>query len=789
MTVTPTHTPTPTSTRGPSQDQLGEHGIEHGIGTSAPRPDGVPKVDGSFVYSSDEHHEGSLWGVTLRSPHPRARILSIDTSVAEGLDGVAAVLTHRDVPGAKTYGMKIADQPVLAIDEVRYQGQPVAVVAAINPEIARRACGLIDVVYEELVPDVDPEASLRGEVPQFPNGGLARHIKIRHGDVDQARSGADVVISGHYELGTQDPAFLGPEAGLAVPTADGGLELYISCQNLHLDHQQVARSLDLAPDKLRLVLSGVGGAFGGKEDLNVHIHACMLALRVGRPVRMVYNREESFVGHVHRHPATAEVELGATNDGHLVFSKVRLVLDGGAYTSTSEIVIANGSYFAAGAYRCDNVQIDGYATYTNTPPRGAMRGFGAVQSCYAIESAMDRLAAALDIHPLELRLRNAIGEGDLLPTGQAIDGPAPLEELLGYLRDKPLPPGPATSPGTSTGQLDLRTQPGGFGNVTHGEGIRRGVGYALGMKAIGFSGGVDDTSTAQVTMWIRDGEPVAEVYCAATELGQGIVTLETQVARTELGVSDVVLRDKDTLIAESGASSASRQSWMSCGAILGACVAVRDELLARAASMVGEAPGSLRLDGPTIVLSQDDHPVVAVADVLGQESISQTYTYHHRATDPVDPERGQGDAHIAFAYAAHRVVVDVDVELGLVRVVEVATAQDVGRALNPLAAEGQIEGGTVQGIGLALMEEIQYENGRMRNPSFTDYLIPTMPDVPPIDVKMFEFPHPDSPYGLNGIGEPPNLSSTPAVLNALRDATGLDLPRAPVRAVDLLVHP
>ncbi len=751
-----------------------------GVGTSASRPDGIPKVDGSFIYSSDEYHEGSLWGATLRSPHPRARIVSIDTSAAEGVDGVAAVLTHQDVPGSKTYGMKISDQPVLAFDEARYQGEPVALVAATHPDIARRACGLIEVQYEELIPNTDPEASLTGTVDGLRNGGLARHVKIRHGDVAAARDHADVVIEARYELGTQDPAFLGPESGLAVPVGDGGVELYVSCQNLHLDQKQVAASLGLPLEKVRLVLSGVGGAFGGKEDLNVHIHACMLALATGRPVRMVYNREESFFGHVHRHPATATVELGATNDGRLVFSKVRLVLDGGAYTSTSEIVIANGSYFAAGAYRCPNVEIDGYATYTNNPPCGAMRGFGAVQSCYAIESAMDRLARELGLHPLDLRMRNAITAGDLLPTGQLIDGPAPVRELLMFLRDLPLPEEPADE------LCDLRSRPGGVGNVTHGEGIKRGIGYALGMKAIGFSGGVDDTSTAQVTLLIHDGEPIAEVYCAAAELGQGIVTLETQVVRTELGVSKVVLADKDTLIGEAGASSASRQSWMSCGAVLGACESVREDLLERAAVMVGEPAGLLRFDGIDICMAEDGRPLISAAEVLGEEPVSHTFTYHHRPTEAIDQERGQGDAHIAFAYAAHRAVVDVDVELGLVRVVELAVAQDVGRALNPIAVEGQIEGASVQGLGLAVMEEIQIDEGHVRNPSFTDYLIPTMLDVPPMPMKVFEFPHPDSPYGLNGVGEPSSLSSTPAILNALRSATGLDLRRAPVRPTDFL---
>lgn len=751
-----------------------------GVGVSAPRPDGIPKVDGSFIYSSDEYHEGSLWGVTLRSPHPRARIVSINTTTAEGLDGVAAVLTHVDVPGSKTYGMIISDQPVLAFDEVRYQGEPVAIVAASHPETARRACGLIDVEYEELPPGVDPEAAVAGLAEGFPDGGLVRHVKIRHGDIDAARSAAEVVIDEVFELGTQDPAFLGPESGLAVPVGDDGVELYVSSQHLHHDQPQIAASLDLPLAKVRLVLSGVGGAFGGKEDLNVHIHACMLALRTGRPVRMVYNREESFFGHVHRHPATARVELGATRDGQLVFSKVRLVLDGGAYASQSDRVIGNGSFFAGGAYDVPNVQIDGYATYTNNPPCGAMRGFGLVQSIYAIESAIDRLARELDMDPLELRMKNALAEGDILPTGQAIDGPAPVQELLTYVRDLPLPA--ATDPAS----LDPRARPGGLGNTTHGEGMKRGVGYALGIKAIGFSGGADDTSTARVTMWISDGEPVAEVYCAAAEIGQGIVAVEAQIARTELGVSQVFLPDKDTDIGDPGATSASRQTWMTAGSVVAACELVRGDLLERAATLLDKPAAHLELCGPSICEADTGRSLIDVADVLGEETISHEFTYHHRKTYPIDKETGQGDAHPAFAYAVHRAVVDVDTDLGLVRVVELASAQDVGKAINPVAVEGQIEGGTVQGLGLAIMEELDISDGHIRNPSFTDYLIPTMLDVPPMKLKIFEFPHPDSAYGLNGVGELPNLSSTPAILNALRNATGLDLPRAPVRPTDLI---
>ncbi len=752
-----------------------------GVGDSASRPDGTLKVTGNFAYSSDLYLRGGLWGATLRSPHPRARIVKLDVTAALAVAGVAAVLTHEDVPGEKTYGMKVADQPVLAFDEVRYQGEAIAVVAAEHPEIARRALGEIVVEYEALPPIVDPEAALAGEDGfVHPDGNLVRHVRIRHGDTDAARARADVVIEADLEVGTQDPAFLGPESGLAVPDGEGGVDLHVAAQWLHLDQLQVAASLGLPLEKVRLALGGVGGAFGGREDLSMHIHACMLALRTGRPVRMVYNREESFFGHVRRHPARARVELGAKDDGTLVFANVRLLLDGGAYTSTSKVVIANACYFAAGAYQVPDVRIDGFAVFTNNPPCGAMRGFGAVQACYSIESAMDQLASALRMDPLELRLRNALVQGTMLPNGQPADGPTPVRELLEHLRDLPMP---ADRDG---GPLDLRTLPGGLGNVTHGEGIRRGVGYALGMKAIGYSGGLDDYSTARVRLRVLNGTPVADVHSAAAECGQGIVTVQAQIVRTELGVEQVVVRQADTSIGDSGSSSASRQTWMTGGAVLGACEAVRDAVLARAAHMLDRPVDGLVLAGGGVHVTDDPRVSVELADLLGDDVIDEEFEYHHRPTEPIDDERGQGAAHVAFAYAAHRAVVDVDTELGLVRVVELATAQDVGKAINPIAVEGQIEGGTAQGLGLALMEEVQIVDGRIRNPSFTDYLIPTILDMPPMTTKVFEFPHPDSPYGLNGVGEPPNLSSTPAIMNALRNATGLDLPRVPVRPADFI---
>jgi CO/xanthine dehydrogenase Mo-binding subunit len=536
-------------------------------------------------------------------------------------------------------------------------------------------------------------------------------------------------------------------------------------------------------DDVRVILAGVGGAFGGREDVSVHIHACMLALRTGRPVKMVYSREESFFGHVHRHPARLWWEHGATRDGRILFVRARMLLDGGAYTSTSAIVIANGSYFCAGAYEVPSAEIDGIAVFTHNPPAGAMRGFGTVQASYAVESNIDRLAAALGMDAVELRLRNAMRPGTILPTGQAVDGPAPVEELLRRVRAMPLPP---ERKAEAADGLDL---PGGAANATRGEGVRRGVGYAMGIKAIGYSGGVDDWSTAEVSLSVSGGEPAVEVRTAAAEIGQGILTVQAQIARTELGVERVVVAPADTTAGNAWSSNASRQTWMTGGAVKRACERVRRRVLELAAerSDAGDASDVVLAEGH-IVLASTGEPVASLADILGDRTIAETFEYHHRKTFPIDPETGQGDAHIAFAFAAHRAVVEVDVDLGLIKVVELATAEDVGRAINPIAVEGQIEGGSAQGLGLALMEEVQVVGGKIRNASFTDYLIPTILDMAPVRIDLLEYPHPDSPYGLNGVGELPCLSSTPAIVNAVRAATGLELWRVPIRPDDIALR-
>ncbi|MFJ6727201.1 MULTISPECIES: xanthine dehydrogenase family protein molybdopterin-binding subunit [unclassified Streptomyces] len=768
-----------------------------GIGESTLRPDGVLKVTGEFAYSSDLWHEDMLWGQILRSPVAHAEIVSIDTGEAVATPGVYAVLTYDDLPTrVRNYGLEIQDTPVLAHGKVRHHGEPVALVAADHPETARRAAAKIRVEYRDLPVVTDeasataPDAVLVHEGRTDHHIGHVAHPNIVHrqpvirGDADAAALRADVVVRGDYVFGMQDQAFLGPESGLAVPEEDGGVHLYIATQWLHSDLRQIAPVLGLPEEKVRMTLAGVGGAFGGREDLSMQIHACLLALRTGKPVKMVYNRFESFFGHVHRHPARLHYEHGATRDGKLTHVRCRIVLDGGAYASASPAVVGNAASLSVGPYVVEDVDIEAIALYTNNPPCGAMRGFGAVQACFAYEAQMDKLAKELGLDPVEFRQRNAMEQGTVMPTGQRVDSPAPVAELLRRVKAMPMPP---ERQWESSEGADIRALPGGLSNTTHGEGVVRGVGYAVGIKNVGFSEGFDDYSTARVRLEVVAGEAVATVHTAMAEVGQGGVTVHAQIARTELGVARVTIDPADTRVGSAGSTSASRQTYVTGGAVKNSCELVREKVLELGRRRFGTyhpawAHAELLLEGGKVVT--DAGEVLAdLVDVLGDDAVEVEAEWRHRPTEPFDLRTGQGFGHVQYSFAAHRAVVEVDTELGMVKVVELACAQDVGKALNPLSVVGQIQGGTVQGLGIAVMEEIVVDpvTAKVRNPSFTDYLIPTILDTPTIPVDVLELADDHAPYGLRGIGEAPTLSSTPAVLAAIRAATGLELTRTPVR--------
>ena len=452
--------------------------------------------------------------------------------------------------------------------------------------------------------------------------------------------------------------------------------------------------------------------------------------------------------------------------------RAEIVLDGGAYASSTPAVVANAATLGAGPYVVPNVSIDCYGAYTNNPPCGAMRGFGAVQAAFGYESQMDRLAEAVGLDPAEIRMRNGLAEGDQVATGQVLDSAAPVAELVRRVRDMPLP-APATS--------DLRSLPGGVANTTHGEGVRRGVGYGVGIKNICFSEGFDDYSTARVTVQVVGGRAARH---RAHRRGRGRAGTRDRCRSRSPAPSSAsrrcTSRPQTPGWARRGRPRRPGRATSPAARCRRRAARWPPSCWPGASVAAGVAPGSLSLEDGYVVGPAGER-VAAVIDLVGEDAVERTVEWRHRPTTTLDPETGQGSAHVQFAFAAHRAVVDVDVELGLVKVVALDCAQDVGRALNPGAVLGQIHGGSAQGLGLAVMEEIQVVDGLVRNPSFTDYLIPTVLDMPPMRVDVLELADPHAPYGLRGVGEPPTISSTPAVVAAIRAATGLALTRVPVR--------
>ena len=687
-----------------------------------PRPDARPKLTGRFAFATDIAGADALVGVTVRSDAVAGVVLGVDTSAARRVPGAVAVLTAADVPGRNRIGLRVHDQPVLAEGVIRHHGEPVAFVVARSAAAAHAMAAAVRVDIEPTVALLDPGRALDDDAPSVgPDGNLVRRLTIARGPGDRAAAD-DVVVRRRWETGRQDPGFLAPEAGLAVPDADGGVTLHVATQDVHHDRDQIAVALGLDRSLVRVVLAGVGGAFGGREDLTLQAHLCLAALHTGRPVRCCYSRAESFRAHPTRHPAVMDYALAASPDGRLRWLDAHLRFDGGAYASCSGSVVGVAGYFAAGPYRIDSVRVEAEAVYTNNPIAGAMRGFGATQACLGMESTMDALAVELGMHPVELRRRNVVREGDVLATsGQRLGPATSAAEVLEACAGAPLPgPGPMA---TST---------------------RRGVGVALGLKGIALGDGRPEGASIRLER-TPDG---VEVHGAAAEVGQGVVGVMEAVLREHLG-DEVPIRflEARTSFPIAGVSAASRQTVVTAGAVDAACRALT-------AAGPGDTGVEVRYDTP--------------------------------ATAAADPLTGTGDVHMGYLFVAHRAVVDVDVELGTVSLVQLLAAQDVGRAILPVEVEGQMIGGSLQGAGLALGEEVEVVDGRMVTASFSSYLVPTAADAPDIDTIVLECPEPDLPFGLKGMGEGPTISAAAAVAAAVRDATGAAVARVPIRPWDLV---
>ena len=750
------------------------------VGKPLRRVDALGKATGATVYAGDFFMPNMLHAKVFRSTEPSARIKRLDVSKARALPGVACVLTAEDLPDAQLItdipgqtGQRVrkgSEAPVLAHDRVRYVGEPIALVAAETLEIAERALELIEIEYEPLPGVFDPVEAMKPGAPVVyePDNIVARW-KIRKGDVKAGMAAADLVVENTFRVPFVDHAYIEPEAGVAWVDERDVINIRVSTQVVE-HFRSIARAVGVPHNKIHIIGTMLGGGFGGKEDITVEIFLALLAKHTRRPVRLVYTREESLIAHSKRHPFIITHRTGVKRNGRITAAEIELIADAGAYPYLSPYVLLYATVMATGPYRIPNVHVDGVVVATNNPFTSAFRGFGGAQAAVAYEQQMDEIAKALDMDPLEFRRINYLRTGDRTATGQVIESAAWLEE-------------------TASRALEA------LGEKTPDQGpVKIGWGFASYFQSYGRITWLHDTSRAWVGLEL-DGTVV--VRSGIPELGAGQVNSLAQIAAEVLGVplEQVTVYSTDSALTPlAGTSTATRGLYMSGNAVLQAATAVRRVLLDRASKHFEEPPENLDLaDGRVFVKERPEEsmPLSELAKICAAEGLplSNLALFKAPFTDPLDPETLQGRVFPDFTFGAHAVEVAVDTETGQVRVLKSVACHDVGRAINRAAVEGQIEGGSYQGMGYALLEEYVVKEGRPQSVTLSEYLIPTAMDFSPTKAIVLESGTGLGPFGAKGIGEPSLTPAAPAVANAVADAIGVrvhELPITPEKVLEAL---
>ena len=749
------------------------------IGKSLPRADAWEKVRGRPIYAGDLALPGMLSGRIVRSPYASARIASIDTRAARAVPGVLAVLTHEDVPhnelrmelpgrmAEATAAAVLATQPVLASNRVRFHGEPVVAIAAETPESAARAADLVEIEYEELPGVYDAVAALQPGAPAVHDGGnVLRRWHLRKGDIAEGFRRADVVVEQTYRTPFVDHVYLETESGVGWIDAEGVLTLRVSTQVLE-HFRDVAEVLQLPHSRVRLEGAYLGGGFGGKEDVTVECLLGLLVWKTRRPVRLIFSREESFIGHGKRHPYVMRYKTGATSSGELVALEAELISESGAYAALSPWVLFYSLVTATGPYRVPHVHVDAVTVYTNNPIASAYRTFGSIQTCIAYESQMDALAAALGIDPLELREKNFLCRGDAIATGQVLDSEPMLGETMRRAWASLGPPRAGAGP------------------------IRIARGLAACLTPYGRMCWTRDSASAWVGMEL-DGTAV--VRCAAPDVGGGQTSSLCSIAAEVLGLpaERVVAVGRDShFTPRAGTTTATRQLFMSGNAVLNAARVLRRHLAHQAAEVLEAAPEDIRLAEGNAFVSGAPARAVSIAEVVkamaaSGRPIQALEKFDAPYAPTIDPLTGQGKPFNDYTFGTQAVELEVDAETGTTRVSRLVACYDVGQAINRLSAEGQIEGGAVQGLGHALMEAVALEDGINRNPHLLDYRIPTTLDTPVIETILLESGNGLGPFGAKGIGEPAMTPTPAAVMNAVSRAVGRRITELPITAERLL---
>lgn len=719
------------------------------ISRPLPRPDAVDKVTGKGIYADDLYVEGMLYARALRSKYPHAKLLNVDTSKAKTLPGVVAVLTANDIPGRKDCGVHEIDWPVLCYDKVRYVGDAVALVVAESESVADSALALIEVEYEPLPVVSGPKEAARADSPKIhekhEHGNFLAHFHLESGDLEKGFAQADVIVEREYKTQTVEHAFIEPEAALAMPEANGRLTVYCGGQIPFGDRDQIAATLNVPQDRIRVVNCLIGGGFGGKEDVTVQVLSALAASVTKRPVKMVLSRKESLLVHPKRHATIIKMKTGAKKDGTLVAHEVEIYGDGGAYASLSNHVMLRATTHAAGPHEIPNVKVDTYAMYTNNVPSGAFRGFGVTQSIFAMESQIDVLAEALKISPLEIRRKNILAVGKKTLAGHVLTESCGLPQALEKVAV----------------EMDKHK----FVAVEGDK--RRAWGMACAYKNTGFGSGAYDAAGAEVELF-SDGR--AAVRAGAAEIGQGLVGVLAQVVSEELGVPyekiDVLVSDTD-LTLDGGATTASRQTYVTGNAARHASKEVRKLLSQTAAEMLDAAPDSLIFEDGKVRSNGHSVDLSEVVKTARREGRMPKVSYQYVA--PMVPQYH----HFAFGFGAQAVLVEVDVKTGETKVLKVIAANDVGRVMNPLALQGQVEGSISMGMGMALQENFVMKDGYVQTDSLHKCHLPTIDQTPEVISFFIEEETKDGPYGAKGVGELASIPTTPAIINAIYNATGV----------------
>lgn len=708
------------------------------LGQSIPRIDAIGKVTGETAYPGDLNVPGQLWMKVLFARRPHARVKRLDSSKAERAPGVVRVFTAHDVP-VNEFGLIFFDAPVLVSDTVRWVGEKIACIVAETEKQAEYARELIEVEYEDMPPVTDPRDAMKpGALQIHPHyaGNIIKHIPIRKGDVAHGFERADVIVESEYHTPAQEHAYLAPEAGLAYIDDEGRITVSVAGQWTHEDQAQIAHALGLPEQKIRVIYPAIGGAFGGREDMSVQIVLALAAWKLNRPVKIIWSREESMIGHHKRHPMWIKARWGATIDGKLVAAESQIISDAGPYAYTSTKVLGNAALACTGPYEIPNVKVDAYTVATNNIVTGAFRGFGGPQGHFAAETQMNKLAEKLGMDPVELRLKNVLREGSLLSTQTTIPGgPVSLQQVVQKCAEE-----------FGWGKAKVKSQ-----------NAKVGHGFAAAIKNVGFSFAAPEGATATVELRGAAEIEKAIVRHAGADCGQGAHTVMAQMAANALNVpvEKIEMLVSDTTTSDnSGSASASRMTWMSGNSIKGAA-----ELALKK-------------------WRDEERPAIA------------TYQYKAPPTDNYDPVDGHGKTNLAYGFVAEAVEVEVDTETGQVRVVRATCADDVGEAVNPRLIEGQIEGAIAQAQGWAITENFVQKDGRVLTPFFSNYLIPGVMDIPDrVDSIIMEYPDENGPWGVRGMAEMPFIPLAPAIVAAVHDATGAwidELPLTPWRVLDAL---